>query len=192
MSRKKILWTLFVTCFRIGLFTFGGGFAMIPLMEKEFVDKKSWISREQFISTISAIQSIPGAVAINLSIFLGYDIAGISGAVCTTLGVALPSFIIILLIAMGFYNFNDHPLVINAFRGIRPAVVALIIYAGYRLSEGINWSVKFFLTFIIVLVLTAFIGVNPVYSIFTAIILGFLTHKYPVNTKEEESVGSSN
>ncbi|HLV10738.1 MAG TPA: chromate transporter [Halanaerobiales bacterium] len=182
----SLLWAMFASCFKIGLFTFGGGFAMIPLMEKEFVENKGWISKHKFMSTISAVQSIPGAVAINLSIFLGYNIAGISGAIFTALGVALPSFIVILLIAIGFYGFSEYPLVINAFRGIRPAVVALIIFAGYRLSKNIDWSFKLVIAFVLSLILTGFFGINPVWPILTAILIAFLYHFAQAKKEREE------
>ncbi len=191
ISKRRILWVLFSTCFKIGLFTFGGGFAMLPLMEREFVDKQNWITKEKFFDTISITQSVPGAVAINLSIFLGHRKAGVIGAVCAVVGVALPSFIIITLIAIGFHQFSNYPVAVNAFRGIRPAVVALIIYAGYKLSKSINWSVSLVITFFIVLTMTRLLDLNPVYFIVGAIIIGLLNHLFSHKTRQGNCLENS-
>src|SRR5690554_4856774 len=101
-GRVYKLLKLFFTFFKLGLFTFGGGFAMIPLLEKEIVDKQEWVDKEKFIDAISVTQSVPGAVAINLSIFFGYNLLGVWGALMAAFAVVLPSFIIILIVAIFF------------------------------------------------------------------------------------------
>ncbi|MFW6282317.1 MAG: chromate transporter [bacterium] len=171
-KNKKRLITLFLTFFKIGLFSFGGGFAMIPLMEKEIVDKYQWIEKEKFLDAISITQSVPGAVAVNLSIFFGYNTAGLLGAIVSAIAVSLPSFFIILLIAVSFNSFSDHQVVQNVFRGIRPAVVGLIFYAGYNLSKHIDWSYGMIILFSLVVFASALIGFNPIFLILIAICVG--------------------
>ncbi|MBR1415584.1 MAG: chromate transporter [Prevotella sp.] len=130
--------SLFTTFFKIGMFTLGGGYAMIPIIEAEVVDKYKWVQREEFLDLIAIAQSCPGVFAINISIFIGYKMKGVPGAVVTALGTALPSFMIILLIAMFFHRFQDNPIVAAVFRGIRPAVVALIAVPTFNLAKSAN------------------------------------------------------
>ena len=130
--------SLFTTFFKIGMFTLGGGYAMIPIIEAEVVDKYKWVQREEFLDLIAIAQSCPGVFAINISIFIGYKMKGVPGAIVTALGTALPSFVIILLIAMFFHRFQDNPIVAAIFRGIRPAVVALIAVPTFNLAKSAN------------------------------------------------------
>lgn len=126
----------FATFFKIGMFTFGGGYAMIDIIEKEVVDRHRWVSREDMLDLIAVAQSCPGVFAINISTFIGYKIRGTKGALCTSLATALPSFIIILLIAMFFHQFEDNKVIAAMFRGIRPAVVALIAVPTFNLARS--------------------------------------------------------
>ena len=112
--------------FKIGAFTIVGGYAMVPLIENEIVPKRKWIAQEDFIDLLAISQSAPGILAVNISIFIGYKLRGIRGSIITALGTILPSFIIILAIALFFHSFKDNPIVERIFKGIRPAVVALI------------------------------------------------------------------
>jgi len=136
----NIYWEAFRTFFRIGMFTLGGGYAMIPIIEAEVVDKHKWVSKEEFLDLIAIAQSCPGVFAINISIFIGYKLCRLRGALATALGTALPSFIIILLIAMFFHRFQDNPVVESIFKGIRPAVVALIAVPTFNLAKSANIS----------------------------------------------------
>ena len=131
----------FLTFFKIGLFTLGGGYAMIPVIEAEVVDKHRWVSREEFLDLIAVAQSCPGVFAINISTFIGYKLRKRRGAITCALGTALPSFLIILAIAMFFRQFQDNPVVASIFRGIRPAVVALIAVPTFNLAKSakISW-----------------------------------------------------
>ena len=131
----KFYWDSFKTFFRIGGFTIGGGYAMIPLIESEVVDKHRWLSRKEFLDIIAIAQSCPGVFAINMSVFIGYKMRKLPGAICSAFGTALPSFIIILLIAMFFANFQDNPVVEAIFRGVRPAVVALIAAPLFKMAK---------------------------------------------------------
>ena len=126
----------FLTFFKIGIVTFGGGYAMIPMIEEEVVNKHHWTSKEELLDLIAIAQSCPGVFAVNISTFIGYKLNKKAGAFCTTLGAALPSFIIILLIAMFFHQFADNKVVAAMFRGIRPAVVALIAAPTFRLAKS--------------------------------------------------------
>lgn len=142
MSIPSIYTDSFKTFFKIGLFTLGGGYAMIPVIEAEVVDKRGWVSREDFLDIIAMAQSCPGVLAINVSVFIGYKLNRVKGALCTCLGTALPSFLIILAIAMFFHQFEDNKVVAAIFRGIRPAVVALIAVPTFKLgrSARITWT----------------------------------------------------
>lgn len=130
------MWELFKTFFNIGLFTFGGGYAMIPLIERKVVDEKQWVSREALLDLIAIAQSCPGIFAVNISIFIGYKVGRERGAFMSALGSCLPSFLIILLIALFFQQFRDYPLVDKFFRGIRPAVVALIAAPVFKMAKS--------------------------------------------------------
>lgn len=121
--------TLFVTFLKIGAFTFGGGYAMIPLIEREIVQKKKWISDEDILNIIAISESTPGPIAINSATFVGYKIAGFWGAICSTLGVVIPSFFVILIISVILRRFEDIQVIKYAFNGIRAGVLALIIKA---------------------------------------------------------------
>ena len=129
----NIYWDSFKTFFHIGIFTLGGGYAMIPLIEEEVVNKKHWVTKEEMLDLIAIAQSCPGVFAINIATFIGYKLRKTRGAICTTLGTALPSFLIILAIAMFFSQFKDNKVVAAMFRGIRPAVHYL---DSYRLCFG--------------------------------------------------------
>ena len=132
---------LFKTFFKIGIFTLGGGYAMIPLIQKEVVERNKWLTEEEMLDVIAIAQSCPGVFAINVSTFVGYKLQHRQGALFATLGAALPSFIIILLIAMFFRHFQDNPVVAAMFRGIRPAVVALIAVPTFNMAKSakITW-----------------------------------------------------
>lgn len=175
-KKTSNLLKLFSTFFKIGLFTFGGGFAMIPLIERELVDKYGWIKKDKFLDTISVTQTVPGAIAINLAIFLGYELLGFTGAVFAAVGVALPSFLIILIIAIFFEQFSSNQIIQKAFMGIRPAVVALIAYAGYKFSKKIDWSFFLVLFLILSLIGRTLLSINPIYIILAAALVGLIRY----------------
>ena len=122
----KIIFDIFLSIFKIGAFTFGGGYAMIPLIEQEVVSNKKWLNKDEFMDVLVVAQSLPGAMAINTSIFLGYRIAGILGAISALIAVILPSFVIIILIAAFFMQFRNNYYVNAAFMGITAAVRDLL------------------------------------------------------------------
>ena len=170
----SIYWQSFKTFFKIGMFTLGGGYAMIPIIEAEVVDKHKWISKEEFLDLIAIAQSCPGVFAINISIFIGYKLRKVKGAIATSLGTALPSFLIILLIAIFFSKFKDNPVVAAIFRGIRPAVVALIAVPTFNLARSakLNWANCCIP--IASALLIWMLGVSPIYIILAAGIGGFV------------------
>lgn len=134
-GRLKKICKLFFVFLRIGTFTFGGGYAMIPFIQREIVENNHWIKEEDIVDIFAIAQSVPGAIAINSAVFVGYQVAGVWGAVASILGVVLPSFFIITLIALYFHQFKDIPAIANAFEGIRSGVVALIVLAIIKLGK---------------------------------------------------------
>lgn len=168
---------LFKTFFKIGIFTIGGGYAMIPLIQKEVVERHKWLSEEDMLDVIAIAQSCPGVFAINVSTFVGYKLSKLQGAIFATLGAALPSFIIILLIAMFFRHFQDNPVVAAMFRGIRPAVVALIAVPTFNMAKSakITWT-NCWIPVACALAIWA-LGVSPIFIIIIAALCGFLYGK---------------
>jgi len=131
----KKLWSLFITFFKIGLFTFGGGYAMIAVIEDECVEKKKWISHDEMLDIIAVAESTPGPIAVNSATYVGYAQGGFIGAVTASLGIVMPSFIIIFAISSFLNKFLEIELIANAFKGIRVAVGIIIVNAGIRLFK---------------------------------------------------------
>ncbi len=138
MQKIKKLLLLFLTMFKIGLFTFGGGYAMIAIIERELVEKKKWIENEDFIDLIAIAESTPGPLAINSATYIGYKVAGVLGSVFATLGVVLPSFIIIFIISLFFDAFIKLKFVGYAFKGIQACVSYLILSAGIKMLKKLK------------------------------------------------------
>ncbi len=131
---------IFLSFLKIGAFTFGGGYAMIPLIQREVITTRRWIAEQEFLDLLTLAQSAPGPISLNTAVFVGYRLRGVRGAVAALLGTVLPSFVIILAIALFFVNFRHNPTVDAAFKGMRPAVVALIIVPVISLARGMHWS----------------------------------------------------
>lgn len=142
----KRLLEIFGVFFKIGMFTIGGGYAMLPIIQKEVVDTKGWMTDDEFLDAISLTNSLPGPLATNSATFVGYRVARAPGSIAAVLGAATPSVVIILLIAMVFQNIMDYPVVQYVFNGVRPAVVAPILYAVVKLAKSakigdhLNWG----------------------------------------------------
>lgn len=164
---------LFITFFKIGCFTIGGGYAMIPLIEEQVVTRKQWVSQEELTDLIAVAQSCPGIFAVNLSIFIGYKMYRTPGALVCTLGTALPSFIIILLIALFFQRFREYAIVNSIFRGIRPAVVALIAAPVFRMAQTAQITLSTLWIPAMCALAIWLLGVSPVYVILLAGIGGY-------------------
>lgn len=186
-QKKSIYWELFSAFVRIGSFTFGGGYAMIPLIQKEVVEKKKWMNETDFIDMLAMAQSAPGVIAINTSIFIGYKLKGLKGSIVASLGTILPSFTIILLIAIFFTNFKENTVVERMFKSIRPAVVALIAAPLFQMakSAGVSWKNIFIPIIAVVLIVWA--NVSPIWIVVAAILggIGYGTLKpYLITSKK--------
>lgn len=169
-NRKTSLWQIFGVFAKIGAFTIGGGYAMISLIQNEIVRRK-WLSEDDFSELITLAQTAPGLLAVNISIFTGFRLRGVRGSIVATLASILPSFLIILAIAMAFSGFQDNPTVIRIFKGIRPVVVALILVPMInmaRKSDDTWW--KWALS-AVVLALVGFLGVSPIYILLCVIVI---------------------
>lgn len=170
---KKLI-QLFLTFLKIGAFTFGGGYAMIALLENEFIEKKKWIDREEFLNMVAVAESTPGPVAVNSATYLGYRVGGVAGAALSTLAVSIPSFVIIYLISLFFDKFLSLTYVAYAFKGIQVCVVYLIASAGARMLKGIEKNVlNYAILGTVIVVMTVFsITAVSFSSIFYIVISG--------------------
>jgi len=187
-SKEKLkLLKLFGCFFKIGLFTFGGGFAMIPLMEKELVNKHHWVKKRDFINSIALTQSVPGAIAFNLAVYFGHDVMGIVGSLVSVIAVALPSVLIILGIAMFFSTFSEIEIVQNIFKGIRPAVVALIIYAAINIATHLKWDVAMIVILIAATLVSILFSINPILLIMVSFAIGTIVFLYNKYYKKKKS-----
>ncbi len=166
---------LFKTFFKIGLAAFGGGYVMIPMIEAEVVDKRKWINKEDFLNLVVVAQTCPGVFAVNISTFIGYKLKKTSGAIISAIGASLPSFLIILLLASVWREFQNVPVIAAAFRGIRPAVVALIAVPTFSLAKSAKLTVYTFWIPILSALLIWLFGVNPVIILLAAAFLGYLS-----------------
>ena len=183
---KASLLQLFGVFAKIGAFTIGGGYAMISLIQNEIVNRK-WLTEDEFTELITLAQTAPGLIAVNMSIFTGFRLRGVKGSVIATIGSILPPFLIILAIAMLFSNFQDNPVVLRIFKGIRPVVVALILVPMInmvRKSDDRWW--KWLLT-AVALCSVSFLNVNPVFVIM-AVIVVFLVVSL-INDKKFKKTG---
>lgn len=168
---------LFFTFAKIGAFTIGGGYAMLPLIQKDVVEKKKWVSQTDFLDMVAISQSMPGIFAVNISILCGHKLKGNAGSMIATLGSILPAFVIMLLIAMFFRNFSENVYVAKMFNAIRPAVVALIAVPVFTIAKNIGINIKT----VIIPLASAFLiwywGVSPVYIVLIAIAGGLIYGK---------------
>ena len=177
MERKVSLWQIFGVFAKIGAFTIGGGYAMIPIIQAE-MQRRGWISEEDLPDIVALSQSAPGVMAVNISIFAGHKLRGVKGSIAATLGSILPSFLIILAIAVFFTAFKDNPWVERAFKGIRPVVIALIAVPMVRMAQKsckVWWA---WLLAIAALALVAFLNVSPIYIILCVLVIGFSVTYY--------------
>lgn len=154
----KSLGTLFFTFFKIGLFTFGGGYAMIALLEEEFIQRRKWLDKDEFLDMTAIAESTPGPVAINSATYLGYKLAKVPGAATATVAVCLPSFLIIYAISLFFEQFTQLTVIANAFKGIQVCVIYLIFSAGVRMLKSLDKSP--FATGVLAAVMLVMVGLS--------------------------------
>lgn len=174
---------LFWSFFKIGSFTLGGGFAMIPLMEKELVQQKQWLSKEEFLDLLSLSQAMPGVFAVNMATSIGYRLRGKTGAIMSVLGNITMPILVILVLAIFFRYFRDNAIVESIFKGIRPCVVALIAAPVFTMAKnaGLNWRNCWIP--LLAATLIWLLGISPVLIIIVAGLGGFLYGRF-INKKE--------
>lgn len=156
---------LFITFIKVGTFTIGGGYAMIPLIEKEVVDRKKWIGRDDFLDMLALAQSSPGPIAVNVSVFVGYKVAGVLGSIIAVLGAILTAFLILLFVAMYFIGVRNNAIVESAFKGMRPAVTALIAAPVIRMGKDAKINKKTIFIPLAAIVVVTFLKLSPIYVI---------------------------
>ncbi len=174
MKKAKKCITLFLTFLRIGAFTFGGGYAMIPLIQRETVEKHKWISDDDILEIIAIAESTPGPIAINSATFVGYKVSGFWGSFCATFGVVLPSYIIISIISLLLQQFSDIQAVKYAFFGIRAGVLALILKSLWTMFKKINKAVIPYIIMAISFILAAFTDINVLFVIAGSAVVGIV------------------
>ncbi|MDD4939299.1 MAG: chromate transporter [Candidatus Omnitrophica bacterium] len=172
-----IILNLFWEFFKVGLFTFGGGYAMIPVIEKEIVDKQHWLTLEQFADLFAVAEMTPGPIAINCATFVGYKVAKLWGAVASTLGVVTPSFLIMWVIASVFFSFQENQIVQAAFKGLRPAVLGLIIVAVLSISKVSIADFRSVLVAAFVVVAVWIFKIHPILAFLVSGVIGVVFFK---------------
>jgi chromate transporter len=176
MKNLKLLLNIYLTFLKLGSVSFGGGYAMLSLMQLEIVEKKKWVDKEKIIDIFAVGESLPGAIALNSSAFVGYAIAGVPGAICALLGNLTPSLFIMVVLSVLFKEFGENTYVMNAFKGIRPVIVGLILYAAFKIGKS---AIKNWLCVIVTclaLGLSIFIHVEVMHIILAGIVTGILLH----------------
>jgi len=165
---------MFFTFLKVGAFTIGGGYAMIPLVQEDFIQRKKWLTNEEFLEILGIAQSLPGPVIVNFSLLAGYRLKGFKGGLFSLLGAILPSFLIIMIIAAYLWGYGENRAVQAAFQGIRPAVVALIISAAIKLGKGTLRQRHTFLLFLLFLGTLLLFNVHPLAVIVAGALAGFV------------------
>ena len=170
----KKIWQLFAAFFSVGLFTFGGGYAMLPMLQREIVERHNWASNDELLDVYAIAQCTPGVIAVNTATYIGCKVAGVIGSIIATVAVVAPSLIIISVIAMVLQNFMDIPMVAYAFSGIRVAVAVLVLKALITLyQKGVKGSLSNGI-FIAVLLLSIFTDISPISTVAAAVVLGIV------------------
>lgn len=179
----KLLLKLFLAFARVGVMTFGGGYAMIPILEREIVDRHGWASSEELMDYYAVGQCTPGIIAVNTATFVGYSVAGVPGGIVATLGVVFPSLIIITVIAGVLTNFADLPIVRSAFAAIRVCVCVLIFNAVIKLWKKAVTDKAAVILFLLVFILSVFLDISPIVFVLLCAIAGILLTRWGVRGK---------
>lgn len=167
-----MIWQLFISFLKIGAFTFGGGYAMVPLIEREVIVKRGWVKSEEFLELLTLAQSAPGPIALNTAVFVGYRIKGFIGAIASILGIVIPAFVIILAVAIFFADIRGNSTVDAAFKAMRPAVVALIVAPIIGLAKSMSrWLI---IVSVAVALAIWWAGVSPVYLLLAGAVAGII------------------
>lgn len=183
----RFYWKLFISTFQLSAFTFGGGYVIVPLMKKKFVQKLGWIDEKEMIDFTAIAQSSPGAMAVNASVLLGYHLSGISGALIAILGTVLPPLILLTVISVGYDAFIDNMLVRNILRGMQAGVCAVIIDVVIEMSSKIIKDKKITTIFLMVAAFSAvaIFDINVIFVILICSLIGFIS-VYKSTEKDEE------
>lgn len=190
MNKLKLVFTLFLTFAKIGAFTFGGGYAMIPLIEKEVIEKKKWISEDILLEVIAIAESTPGPIAINSATFIGNRVAGFWGSFAATFGVVLPSFLIIFCLSFILRQFTQFEPVVFAFEGIRVGVLALMIKALVGMYKKAPKGVLSYIIMGLGLILSAFTEIDAVFIIIGAGIAGIISSLIADKKLKKQATGA--
>ncbi len=194
MTKKHSLWELFLTYLKIGLFTFGGGYAMIALIEDEVSTKKKWISKEELADIITIAESTPGPIAINSATYVGYKIGGVLGSALATAGVVIPSLVIIYAISMFFDLFMSFEIVEYAFQGIKCAVGLIILRTGWKMIKSfkktpLHWALFAFSIIGISLINIFALKFSSVYFVLIGAVIGFFVYLLDRNKNKLDAKG---
>ena len=182
--KKKIYWDLFLVFFKIGAFTIGGGYAMVPLIKEALVDKKKWLTDNEFVDSLAIAQSAPGILAVNTAIITGQKIAGPLGTIAGTLGAVLPSFLMILALATCLSEVRNSKIFISFFNGIKPVTVALIFISVIKMGKSAKINLKTAFLPLAVGLIVAYTFISPIIIIVLTMIIGNIYFK-----KKDESKG---
>ena len=174
--RNNIYWNLFECFFQLGLFTIGGGMAMVPIMQEKVCDERKWMTEEEVLDCLAVCQSLPGVIAINMATYIGYYKKGLKGAIVSTLGVLIPSFVIIILVVTILGNIDENPYVQGALMGFKAAATGLIAYAAANMAKKTLDSAFTWVLALVALVLIAFLGIDVVWVILAGILIGEVKH----------------
>lgn len=169
---------LFVTFFKLGSLTFGGGYAMVPMIQREIVEGKKWIDEQEFLDSIAVTNSLPGPLATNCAVYTGYRLRGYLGALTTVFGVIAPSLIIILLLAIFLSNFDKNIIVVKAFSGLRPAVAGLIGYSLIKMAKANGFTSFNIIMAILIFSAVCFLKLNPLWAILASAFIGLLLSRF--------------
>ena len=180
------LWDIFRTFSMIGFFTFGGGGAMLPMIQRAVVDDKGWLTDEDFCDIITVTNASPGALAINAAVFIGFRLRGLPGAIIGALGVVIPSFVTIILLAAIIIQMGGQVWLEKFFYGVRPAVVALIVVAAFRIGKISLKTVFDYVLLVIALALSVFTNLHPVILIITGALTGNIYHWLKEKRRKKE------
>lgn len=176
-KQLTMLAQLFWVFFRIGPSTFGGGYAMMPSIEREVVDKKQWMEEKDLVDMVSLAGTAPGGVGVNAAAFVGFRKAGVSGAIAAVVGVTLPTFLIVIILSLFYLFFQDNPKVEAALKGVHSAVTALILLAAYRMAQTSVFDATTTSISIIALLVLLFGNISPLYVIVTGLLAGIILVK---------------
>jgi chromate transporter len=170
--KNSIYLNLFLCFFKMGLFTIGGGMAMIPILQESICEKYKWLTEEETLDCIAVSQSLPGVIAINMATYVGYRKKGLMGAIFATVGVVLPSFVIIILVVSVLRTIEDNPYVQGALEGIKAAATGLVAFAAYKMAKQTLHNIFGYVMAVVSFVLIAVLGISAVWVILAGMVIG--------------------